>query len=125
MDIQKAVLLKPERLLKKPFWRNDVVKAYCLSGSAGYDGYWIGFYDADAPTYAGRICLRCHCWDGMGSYKFKKFFDPDEIENADDLHLQEKLLEVLNWLIDEGIVSIPGNKRIEKKEGLKSESKKV
>ena len=47
----------------------------------------------------------------MCSYDFKKFFDPEEIENEVDLELQEKLLERLNWLIDEGIVEIPGLKK--------------
>ena len=115
LDIQKAVILQPERLTKPPFWRNNVVKAYCLSGGVGYNQYWIGFYDADAPTYAGRICLRCHTWDGMGSYKFTSFFKPDQIENEDDLRLQEMVLETINWLIDEGIVTIPKSKKPTKK----------
>ena len=43
----------------------------------------------------------------MCNYNFNKFFDYYEIENEVDLELQEKLLERINWLIDEGIIEIP------------------
>ena len=33
-DIQKAIILDYERLKQLPFWRNDVVQAWCLSGSS-------------------------------------------------------------------------------------------
>lgn len=121
-DIQKAVVLKPERLKEKPFWRNDVVQAYCLSGGAGtgfygdwIDSYWIGFYDADAKAHAGKIRLSCTAYEEMCSYNFKTFFNPKEMECLADLEMQEKLLSTLNWLIDEGIVEIP-------KKGRKYES---
>ncbi len=42
----------------------------------------------------------------MCSYNFEKFFDYAEIENEVDLELQEKLLERINWLINEGIIRI-------------------
>ena len=63
-DIQKAIVLDYDRLHKEPFWRNDVVGAWCLSGGSGkgyYGGFmnsfWIGFYDEDAKSYAGKIRL--------------------------------------------------------------------
>ena len=117
-DIQKAVILDYERLKKPPFWRNNVVKAWCLSDGTGkgfygdwIDSYWIGFYDKNAKSHAGKIRLSCSSYEDMCSYDFKKFYDPEEIENEVDLELQEKLLERLNWLIDEGIVEIPGLKK--------------
>ena len=116
-DIQKAIILDYKRLKQPPFWRNDVVKAWCLSDGAGkgyygcMDSYWIGFYDKNAKSHAGKIKLSCTSYEDMCSYDFKKFFDPEEIENEVDLELQEKLLERLNWLIDEGIVEIPGAKK--------------
>lgn len=112
-DIQKATILNYERLQKPPFWRNDIVQAWCLSGGSGkgyfgdwMDSYWIGFYDKDAKSYAGKIRLDCTAMEDMCHYKFKKFFDYSEIENEIDLELQEKLLSRINWLIDEGIIEI-------------------
>ena len=112
-DIQKATVLDFERLKKPPFWRNNVVKAWCLSGGSGKgyyggfaDSYWIGFYDKNAKAYAGKIRLSCSSYEDKCSYNFKKFFDYSEIENEVDLELQEKLLDRINWLIDEEIIRI-------------------
>ena len=115
-DIQKAVILDYDKLHKSPFLRNDVVQAWCLSETTiknreddeygCYNEYWIGFYDKDAKSYAGKIRLSCSAYGGMCSYNFKKFFDPKEIDCEIDLEIQEKLLERINWLIDEGIVEI-------------------
>ena len=112
-DIQKAIILDYERLKQPPFWRNNVVQAWCLSDGSGkglyesIDSYWIGFYDKDAKSYAGKIRLSCTSYEGMCGYDFKKFFDLKEIEYEFDLELQEKLLSRINWLIDEGIIEIP------------------
>ena len=83
-DIQKAVILDYDKLHKSPFWRNDVVQAWCLSETTiknrkddeygCYNEYWIGFYDKDAKSYAGKIRLNCYAYGGMCSYNFKKFF---------------------------------------------------
>lgn len=112
-DIQKAVILDHDRLHKPPFWRNNVVQAWCLSGGSGkgfygdwMDSYWIGFYDKEAKAYAGKIKLSCSAMEDMCNYNFKKFYDYAEIENEVDLELQEKLLERINWLIDEKIITI-------------------
>lgn len=105
-DIQQATILDFERLKQSPFWRNDVVSAWCLSDGAGkglngyIDSYWIGFYDA------GKISLECTSHEDMCRYDFENFFDYKEIENKADLELQEKLLDRINWLIDEKIVEI-------------------
>lgn len=113
-DIQKATIIDYDKLTQKPFWRNNVINAWCLSGGSGkgfyggyIDSYWIGFYDNDAKSYAGKIKLKCCATEEMCSYNFKSFFNEKEIENKWDLELQEKLLEVINWLIDERIVEIP------------------
>ena len=37
---------------------------------------------------------------------FDSFFDYNDIDNEFDLELQEKLLDRINWLIDEGIIHI-------------------
>lgn len=112
-DIEKATILDYEKLKQKPFWRNNVIGAWCLSGGSGkgyfggfIDSYWIGFHDNDAKAYAGKIRLSCTSYEDMCSYNFKKFFESKEIENEIDLELQEKLLERMNWLIDEKIIEI-------------------
>ena len=112
-DIQKAVILDYKRLKLPPFWRNEAIGAWCLSGGAGrglygnnIDSYWIGFYDKDAKAYAGKIRLLCTSHEDMCSYDFKKFFDYREIETEADLELQEKLLDRINWLIDQKIIVI-------------------
>lgn len=115
-DIEKAVVLDYDRLHQSPFWRNDVVQAWCLSETTiknpkddlygCYNEYWLGFYDKEAKSYAGKIRLSCSTCGGMCNYIFKTFFDPKDINCEIDLVIQEKLLERVNWLIDEGIVSI-------------------
>ena len=57
-------------------------------------------------AYAGKIRLNCTSCEDMCSYNFKHFFDPKEIENEVDLEIQEKLLDRINWLINEGIIAI-------------------
>lgn len=112
-DIQKATILNYDRLHEHPFWRNDVVQAWCLSDGSGrglygdwIDSYWIGFYDKDAKSHAGEIILSCSSYEDMCNYNFDSFFDYNDIDNEIDLELQEKLLHRINWLIDEGIIRI-------------------
>lgn len=111
-DITKAVVLDYDKLHKSPFWRNDVIKAWCLTGGSGkgyhgdwIDSFWIGFYDLDVE-FAGKIRFYCTSYEDMCGYEFKSFFDYSEIENEVDLELQEKLLEKINWMIDEKIIKI-------------------
>lgn len=114
-DIEKAVILDYNRLHQFPFWRNNVVQAWCLSDGSGkgfygncIDSYWIGFYDKKAKKYAGKIRLVCTAMEDMCTYNFNNFFDYTEIDNEVDLELQEKLLKRINWLIDEKIIKIEG-----------------
>ena len=53
----------------------------------------------------------------MCNYIFDTFYNLEDIENLADLEIQEKLLDRMNWLLDEGIVKIDGPeiKRIKKK----------
>lgn len=111
-DIKRAIVLNQDKLTEHPFWRNDLIKAWCLSGGGGlYDGdfideYLISFYDKDAAGYLGKIEVNCTSYEGMCGYDFKHFFDPNEIECEADLELQENLLRRINWLIDEKIIKI-------------------
>ena len=112
-DIQKATILNYDRLHEHPFWRNDVVQAWCLSDGSGrglygdwIDSYWIGFYDENAKSHAGEIILQCSSYEDMCNYNFDTFFDYNDIDNEFDLELQEKLLDRINWLINKGIIHI-------------------
>ena len=113
-DIRKAIVINEKRLHKAPFWRNNIISAWCLSDNAGkgyygpMDSYWIGFYDKDAKAYAGKVRMSCDSYEEMCNYQFKTFFNPKDIEFECDLELQEKLLDRMNWLIDEEIIRIPG-----------------
>lgn len=57
-----------------------------------------------------KTARNVNCWGGMGKYEFCDFYNYKEIENERDLQTQEKLLEVLNMLIDEGVLKISTNK---------------
>ena len=112
-DIQKAIILDYDKLHKSPFWRNDIIKAWCLSGGVGkgfwgdyQSEYWIGFYDNDADSYAGKIRISCTCMEEMCSYNFNTFFSQKSIDNHIDFEFQIELLKTLNWLIDEKIIEI-------------------
>ena len=113
-DIEKAIVLDRERLMQPPFWRNDVIGAWCITGGAGkglfnmyIDSYWFGFHDDNARVFPGKARLSCSCHEDMCDYIFQDFFNEKEMENEVDLELQENLLEQINWLIDEKIIEIP------------------
>lgn len=108
-DIERATVLKPDRLKEEPFWWNSALEAYCLTDNTAksnnqyiyglYNEYWIGFYDT-------KIELKCSAYGGYCNYNFEEFFNPEYMEDEIDLEIQEKLLERINWLIDEGIIEI-------------------
>lgn len=124
-DICRAIILKPEALQKQPFWRNDIIDAWCLSETTAknakdeefgcYNSYWIGFYDEDAKAYKGKIRLSCSSYGDMCHYNFNTFYNEKDITSKLDLEIQEKLLERINWLIDEGIIMIPEKPKKENK----------
>lgn len=109
-DIEKAIVINSDRLSSNPFWRNENINAWCLSDDTAktsgdyefltYNEYWIGFFDN------GKIKLSCSAHGGMCNYHFDTFFDDEDIEHEMDLEIQEKLLERINWLIDEKIIEI-------------------
>ena len=102
------------------FWRNNVISAWCLSGSTAKcaaddefgtcDEYWLGVYDEDAKAYAGKIRVSFSAYGGMCGYNFKEFYNPKDIENELDLEIQEKFLKVMNDLIERGVFMMPEKK---------------
>ena len=105
------------KITGKPFWRNDVISAWCLSGSTAQcaadeefgttDEFWLGVYDEDAKAYAGKIRVTFSAYGGMCGYKFKEFYNPKDIENKLDLRIQEQFLRVMNDLIERGVFMMP------------------
>lgn len=99
---------------KPVFWRNNVIDAWCITRDTAkngadltygtYDSFWLGIYDDNAKEYAGKLRYYFDSYGGMCSYKFTKFYEESEIENAMDLEIQEKALEILNKLIDDGVL---------------------
>ena len=110
-----------DKIQKKPFWRNNVISAWCLSDNTihsakddrycTYDEYWLGVYDEDAKSYAGKVRFHLSSYGGMCSYNISKFLKPNEIENKDDLEIQVKFLKRINQLIDNGTFSLPNESR--------------
>lgn len=106
-----------EKITKKPFWRNNVVSAWCLSDNTMhnshkddlmvYDEYWFGVYDIDAKVYAGKVRFEFSSFGGMCGYNITKFLNPNEIENNHDLEIQIKFLNRINELIDNGTFRLP------------------
>lgn len=109
-DIKKLVLLDQEAIKKKPFWRNNVVHAWCLSKEIGSEEdfefgceseWWLGIYDN------GKIKFEMSCLGGMCSYKPRTFLNEKDIKNDNDRKVQTTALEMINKLIDDKVLGLP------------------
>lgn len=109
LTIEKIKSLKVGDItkFKEPtFWRNNIVNAWCISygtekdsgNMLSPDSFWIGFYDN------GDFKFYFTSYGDMCGYDFEEFYNPNEIEIIDDFLVQEKFLEKINLLIDEGIL---------------------
>lgn len=112
--IRRLKIADRSKVGKPLFWRNDVIGAWCIVGSAGSNmdimfgtdnEFWIGIYDDNAKAYAGKFRVHLTSYGGMCGYKFNQFFREKDIENDNDLLIQEKFLCKINELIDLGILS--------------------
>lgn len=112
--IRRLKIADRSKVCKPLFWRNDVIGAWCIIGSAGSDmdimfgtdnEFWIGIYDDNAKTYAGKFRVYLTSYGGMCGYKFNQFFREKDIQCDNDLRIQEKFLCKINELIDLGILS--------------------
>lgn len=111
--IIRKLKVNREKISEKDFWRNNVISAWCLSGNTAscsgdyefctYNEYWLGVYDEDAKSYAGKIRVNFSAYGGMANYNINKFFNEKDIEHEDDLKIQEIFIEKMNKLIDEGV----------------------
>lgn len=117
----KELRVDRSKITEKPFWRNNVISAWCLTGTTAKcaadeefcttDEFWVGVYDEDAKAYAGKIRVTFSAYGGMCGYNFKEFYNPKDIENELDLIIQEKFLEVMNDLIERGVFMMPEKKK--------------
>ena len=112
-QIKNLRIANRSKIKEKPFWRNEQIHAWCLSGHAGTrkdeefgtdNEYWMGFYDEDAPKHAGEFQYSFGTYGGMCGYNFEEFFRPGDIECENDLRVQELFLKRINWLLDKGIL---------------------
>lgn len=114
------------KITGEPFWRNNVISAWCLSGTTAQcaaddefgttDEYWLGVYDEDAKVYAGKIRVTFSAYGGICEYIFKEFYNPKDIENELDLRIQEQFLKVMNDLIERGVFMMPAKNNEENEE---------
>ena len=112
----KNLIPNKNKIQEKPFWRNDVISAWCLSDNtihysedivySVYDEYWLGVYDID-----GKVDFHLYSYGGMCKYHPSEFLKSSEIENKDDLEIQVKFLKRINQLIDNGTFSLPNEKK--------------
>ena len=99
------------------FWRSKSAKSWYLSGNTAknptdyhyrfFNEYWLEIYDEDISSTASQIKLFFLHRSGMQDYVFDSFYDFSTIEKEMDLEIQEKFLEKINFLIDEGVFIIP------------------
>lgn len=109
-DISNLKIKNRSKISKPLFWRNNSLKAWCISGSTAknskdeewgtYNSFWLGIYDND------KIKVNCNSYGDMANYNFEEFFNYEEIECEIDLEIQEKLLETINKLLDEEVLEI-------------------
>lgn len=106
--IKKLRVINREKVGKPMFERNDIIKAWCILEEVGEQceetSYWIGIYDEDAPSYAGKFRFSFDVYGGIRGWDFTKFFQSDDVENNDDLEIQNRFLKKINYLIDNDIL---------------------
>ena len=86
--IRKLKIVDRSKVGKPLFWRNDVIGAWCIVGSAGNkmdvvfgtdNEFWIGIYDDNAKTYAGSfvsillLMAECVAINSINSLEKKTF----------------------------------------------------
>ena len=79
----KKLKVGDESQIKEPlFWRNNVINAWCISGTVGTDKdiqygtdneFWIVYMISHITIVEFRVIV--NCLGGMSTYKFNKFLD--------------------------------------------------
>lgn len=110
-DMIKKLKILDWKRLKKATWHNDAMKKgkwYCHLEGAGkgfygnsIDEFWIGFNEKN-----NKIDFNFSCWEGMGTYKFDKFYEFTTDTDKYDMEIQSKAIGWLNKMIDSGILGL-------------------
>lgn len=110
-SIQGALVLKPEVLKKEPFYFNTVTGKYTMWASFGTDADREFMSDSSFCLVFSESTLEnasFYSFGGMCGFEFGDF--PDQLDSTvpkNDRDLIIGYLNTCNWLIDEGIISVP------------------
>lgn len=95
--------------LKKHTWQNHAMtngtwwchlEGCTLNGTYNdEDEFWVGFNEDN-----NRINYHFTAYGGMCDYKFKEFYQPQDIDNEYDLNVQVNTIRWLNMMIDRKIL---------------------
>ena len=88
---------------KKHVWY--ICESTAPAGTEGYNDYWLGIYDEDAPNHAGNLLIYMHGFGGSCVYCIETFFNQKDIDSEGALRAQELLLHKLNELIRDGVLT--------------------
>lgn len=105
----EKLTVKDRTLIAEPiFTRNETMRAWnVVKSTKGTDGYTVvvSIYDEDVNTIDSKI--KCHIYNAsdVGCYSFSSFYNPKTMKNKAQLEAQETLLNIINTIIERGIVS--------------------
>lgn len=112
-DIKKLKILDWGRLKERTFFNQAMLSGTwwchlegCQKPCRKYDDedeFWIGFNEDN-----NKVDFHFSSYGGMCGYKFKKFYDGNDIENEYDMLVQVNTIKWLNDMIDEGILGLEG-----------------
>ena len=110
-DIQKLRIGRRDLITPNLFWWNSLTSAWFITSSdnskdtiSNHNDFWITIYDVNAPRNAGKFTFNITRSNGLQQYCFEEFYNPNDIDSANDLIIQEKFLNTINQLIDMGIL---------------------
>jgi hypothetical protein len=108
--IRKLRVQNREKLEEFGFWRNDVMKAWCITVKVGDNCYisdntfWIGILDEPDNKKNQLIDYQFFAYGTSIEQTVEKFYKKSEILNEFDLLIQEKFLDLINKLIEANIL---------------------
>lgn len=107
-DVNNLVSFDRSKITSPLFTRNRLTNTWDITGSTTKKNSDVTSLACNEflirVDYDGSIRVMCSTYGGMANYNFNEFFKENEIENELDLEIQEKLLETINMLLDEGIL---------------------
>lgn len=107
-DLNKLIVKDFDKLTKCDFfWYNKAIDKYVSTEiSTEISAKYCSENDYTIIATKNKIKVSLSSFGGMCHYNFRKFFDEKDIENNDDLQIQVKLINRINYLIDNGILGL-------------------